>query len=116
MSSTLVVDAVEAWLVNALSRSEVLAAWLYGSFTTRSANVGDVDVLVRYRTGWSVDAAKCRRRIEAQFYGEFSIPLHAIFLSEGEFEDESNFIEALLVSSRELQLGDHQVQQERGDA
>jgi hypothetical protein len=42
--------------------------------------------------------------LERLFGETFSIPLHAIFLSETEFEDEAPFIKVLLAHASEISL------------
>jgi predicted nucleotidyltransferase len=93
---------VHEWLRSNLSVPEVTGAWLYGSFVGAKSDVGDIDVLVRYRAGWSGSASKLRRQVERLFDETFSIPLHAIFLSEDEFEDEAPFIQVLLAQASEI--------------
>jgi predicted nucleotidyltransferase len=97
-------DLVQAWLRTNLSAPELTGAWLYGSFVGAHTDVGDIDVLVRYRAGWSGSASKLRGRLERLFGETFSIPLHAIFLSETEFEDEAPFIKVLLAHASEISL------------
>ena len=109
-------DLVHAWLQSNLSVPEVSGAWLYGSFIGANSDVDDIDVLVRYRAGWSDSASKLRRQLERLFGETFSIPLHAIFLSEAEFDDEEPFIQVLLAQASEISLLRGPNQRVRGDA
>lgn len=95
-------DVVYAWLRDNLSVPEVTGAWLYGSFVAAKSDVGDIDVLVRYRAGWSSGASRLRRKVERLFDETFSMPLHAIFLSETEFDEEAPFIQVLLAQESEI--------------
>lgn len=109
-------DLVHAWLRNNLSTPEVTGAWLYGSFVIANSDFGDIDVLVRYRAGWSGGASKLRGQVERLFCETFSIPLHAIFLSETEFEEETPFIQVLLAHSFEISSLRGRVPRMCGDA
>ena len=109
-------DLVHSWLRSNLSVPEVTGAWLYGSFVGPNSDVGDIDVLVRYRAGWSGSASKLRVQVERLFGETFSIPLHAIFLSETEFEDEAPFIQVLLAQSSEISFLRRPNSRVRGDA
>ncbi len=100
MNSTPDSDFVDKWLGIALRLPEITEAWLYGSFAQGSTFAGDVDILVRYQNGWSYEAAQYRRQIESKFGSDFSVPLHAIFLSEDEFRDEADLVGALLANGR----------------
>lgn len=109
-------DVVHAWLRDNLSVPEVTGAWLYGSFLEAKSDVGDIDVLVRYRAGWSGGASRFRRKLERLFGETFSIPLHAIFLSETEFDEEAPFIQVLLAQASEIACQIKQNPRVPGDA
>jgi predicted nucleotidyltransferase len=96
------INRVVAWLGSALHAAPITNAWLYGSFAHGLPTAKDVDVLVCYRSGWSAGAATWRRKVEALFAHEFTLPLHAIFLSADEFKSESSFIDVLLAHSHRV--------------
>ncbi|WP_133155192.1 nucleotidyltransferase domain-containing protein [Kinneretia aquatilis] len=98
------IDRVIAWLASALQAPQITDAWVYGSYAQGVPTANDVDVLVCYRSGWAAGAATWRREVEALFALEFTIPLHAIFLSADEIKNESSFIKMLLANSHQVPI------------
>lgn len=100
MSSTASVDEIYPWLAGALQAPEISEVWGYGSFAESAQKFSDVDIIVKYRQGWTLCAARFRRQLEARFLARFEVPLHAIFLSDAEWLSELHFVNVLLGKCR----------------
>lgn len=93
-------DCAFTWLLNSLSKIEPLEIWAYGSFLCDVVTPNDADILIKYRSDRVEEAVQLRREITPEFERLFLLPLHAIFLSEGEWRDELPRIKLLLGSAR----------------
>ena len=101
-NSNLSREEIFGWLRDQFNDDFINQLHVYGSFLLNCHAASDVDVLVIYSFGHSLEAAIRRREVERMFGVAFGIPLHAIFLSDREMKEEAEFLSLLLVSSLQL--------------
>lgn len=106
MNSTTDSSRVGEWLREQLGLTAVRSVWIYGSFIHRPDSARDIDILVIYEDGHVDFAVDARRRIERLFFSSFGRPLHALFLSQSELDEEADMVARILSSSRSFAILD----------
>jgi predicted nucleotidyltransferase len=81
------VSTLLKWFHDRTNTASIREAWIFGSIVAGNKNANDVDVFLLYHDGGAEAVPALKRRLQADFEDQFSLPLHLLCLSETESKE-----------------------------